>query len=80
MIILENLVSEGYDESPELYEKFFAQLRKTSSNLNTKLVHRTLSIVAKYQEIAGAGKSQQIADLAQFYIDRFNDSVKIVEK
>lgn len=82
MIILENLVSEGYDESSELYDKFFAQLRKSSANLNTKLVNRTLSILHKYQEIfkGAAGKAEQVQELTQFYVDRFNDSVKIVEK
>ncbi len=79
---MENLVQEGYDESTQLYDKLFAQLRKSSANLNTKLCGRTIAIIHKYAEIFkdNTDRRENITDLAQFYIDRFNDSVKIVEK
>ena len=51
MVILENLVQENYDESNELYDKLFNQLQKSSQNMNTKLVSRTLQILVKYQSI-----------------------------
>lgn len=82
LIILENLVNEGYDENVELYDKLFAQLQKTSVNMNTKLVSRTFNILLKYKEIFRNDKDrgEGINELAQFYVDRFNDSVKISEK
>lgn len=46
--------------------------------MNTKLVTRTLAILLKYKEIFKAEKD--VTSLVQFYIDRFNDSVKISEK
>ena len=79
---MENLVQEGYDESTQLYDKLFAQLRKSSANMNTKLCGRTIAIIHNYAEIFkdNTDRRENITDLAQFYIDRFNDSVKIVEK
>lgn len=82
LIILENLVNQGYDESYELYEKLFAQLKKSSVNMNTKLVSRVFSILSKFKGIykGDKEKSEDTHSLSQFYIDRFNDSVKIAEK
>jgi len=82
LIILENLVQENYDESVEFYDKLFIQLQKNSSNMNTKLVSRTLSILLKYKQIFKNDKERgdQINDLTQFYVDRFNDSVKMADK
>lgn len=51
LVILENLVSVGYDENTELYDKLFNQLQKTSANMNTKLVARAINILLKYKEI-----------------------------
>jgi hypothetical protein len=50
--------------------------------MNTKLCGRTIAIIHKYAEIFkdNTDRRENITDLAQFYIDRFNDSVKIVEK
>lgn len=65
MIILENLVQEGYDEISQLYDKLFAQLRKSSANLNTKLCGRALSIIHKYNEIYKSPEHQETTrDLA----------------
>jgi hypothetical protein len=82
LIILESLVQEGYDENHELYDKFFLQLNKSSANMNTKLVSRVINVILKYKEIVKGDKerSEQIHNLAQFYVDRFNDSVSKHEK
>ena len=82
LIILENLVQENYDESNELYDKLFSQLKKSSVNMNTKLVGRTISILHKYKDIFKKDKErgEVIQELTQFYIDRFNDSVRLVDK
>lgn len=78
LVILESLVQESYNDTPELYDKLYAQLQKNSANMNTKLVNRTLSILLKYKEIFKTEKD--VTGLVQFYIDRFNDSVKLSEK
>jgi hypothetical protein len=82
LIILENLVLEKYDESVEFYEKLFTQLQKNSANMNTKLVSRAINILLKYKEIFKNDKerAEEINGLAQFFVDRYNDSVKIQEK
>ena len=50
--------------------------------MNTKLVNRALLIVQKYKEIFKNDKerNEQVHNLAQFYVDRFNDSVRQHEK
>lgn len=77
LTLLESMVQVGYNESQELYEKLFEQLQKSSANMNTKLVSRAINIVLRYKEIF---KKQPVHHLAQFYIDRFNDSVSKHEK
>jgi len=46
--------------------------------MNTKLVSRTISILLKYKEIFKNDqvKGEKLNEIIQFYIDRFNDSVK----
>lgn len=77
-MILESLVHVKYDEKIELYDKLFKQLQKNSLNMHPKLVSRTLSILVQYKEIFKNDKErgEQVTDLVQFYIDRFNDAVK----
>ncbi len=72
----------NYDEQVEIYDKLFHQLQKQSINMNTKLVSRTLNILLKYKQIFknDRERSEKITDLIQFYIERFNDSVKFSEK
>jgi hypothetical protein len=78
LLILESLVHVKYDESIELYDKFFKQLQKNSLNMNPKLIGRTISVIVDYKQIFmnDKEKNEQISDLAQFYIDRYNESVK----
>ena len=72
----------NYDEQVEIYDKLFYQLQKQSTNMNTKLVSRSLTILLKYKQIFknDRERSEKITDLIQFYIERFNDSVKFSEK
>lgn len=50
--------------------------------MNTKLVTRTLQVVVHYKEIYKNDKerNEQVTELAQFYIDKFNESIKASEK
>lgn len=50
--------------------------------MNTKLVDRTLSILLKYKEVVKDDKErgEVIQEQVQFYIERFNDSVKVADK
>jgi len=78
-VILENLVSVKYDEQLDLYDKLIRQLQKVSLNMNIKLVSRSIGVLPKLREIFG-GNEQQISEYAQFFVDRFNDSIKLMEK
>ena len=76
LAILESLLATG-SSSPtvkQVYEKLLEQLQKNSANMNTKLVSRALAILVKYKRIVRADKD--IHAVVQFYVDRFNDSVK----
>jgi hypothetical protein len=46
--------------------------------MNTKLVGRTIQVFVEYKQIFQNDKerNEQISDLAQYYIERFNDAVK----
>jgi hypothetical protein len=50
--------------------------------MNIKLVSRSIAVVTKLREIFKNDKdrSDQISEYAQFFIDRFNDSIKLLEK
>ena len=78
LLILESLVYRKYDETLELYDKLFKQLQKNSLNMNPKLVGRTIQVLVEYKQIFknNKDKNDHISDLSQYYIDRFNESVK----
>ena len=78
LLILESFVHLKYNETLELYDKLFKQLQKNSLNMNTKLVGRTIQVLVEYKQIFQNDKerNEQISDLAQYYIERFNDAVK----
>lgn len=78
LLILESLVHLKYDETPELYDKLFKQLQKNSLNMNAKLVGRSIQVVLEYKQIFKneKEKNEHVSDLAQYYIDRFNEIVK----
>lgn len=78
LLILESLVFRKYDETFELYDKLFKQLQKNSLNMNPKLVGRTIQVLVEYKQIYknNKDKNDYISDLSQYYIDRFNESVK----
>jgi hypothetical protein len=41
--------------------------------LNSKLAARSIAIIAKFKDIY---PQRDVSDLAQFFIDRYNDSIK----
>ena len=72
-------MSVKYDEQLDLYDKLIRQLQKVSLNMNIKLVSRSIAVLPKLRDIFG-GNEQQISEYAQFFVDRFNDSIKLMEK
>lgn len=82
LIVLENLVHLKYDEQLDLYDKLFAQLQKNSHNMVTKLVSRAIAILPKLKEVYKNDKERTdgISEYAQFFIERFNESIKVSEK
>lgn len=82
LIVLENLVHLKYDEQLDLYDKLITQLQKNSHNMVTKLVSRAIAVLPKLKEVFKNDKdrSDTISEYAQFFIERFNDSMKISEK
>lgn len=79
LVVLESFVQARYDESNELYDKLFAQLQKTSSNLNAKLSGRALSILSAYLDIFKSDRErvESIVPVVDFYLNRFNDAAKV---
>lgn len=82
LIVLENLVHLKYDEQLDLYDKLFAQLQKNSHNMVTKLVSRAIAIIPKLKEVYKNDKERTdgVSEYAQFFIERFNESIKVSEK
>ena len=82
LIVLENLVHLKYDEQLDLYDKLFAQLQKNSHNMVTKLVSRAIAIIPKLKEVYKNDKERTdgVSEYAQFFIERFNESIKVSDK
>lgn len=76
LVLLESLLAIKYDQVPELYEKIFEQLKKVSPGLGTKLASRSLNTVLMYKKLFN---SKDAGELAQYFTDRFTESVRSVD-